>query len=189
MNNTINRGSRRGAGGDHVADPSGHRLARTDLKVAKGGTLAEPPPAPLEIRPVDHPLGVVVTLAGELDLANASLLQKELDGITRGGGAVVIDLSGLRFIDSSGLHVLLRAERQLRAAGGQLVLVHAPSAVRRVFELTGLDQHFAWRDSKNAALRTVLEGHGSGPHGSASPPPARKTAPQPESEHRGEWWS
>ncbi len=123
----------------------------------------------MEIRPIDHPLGVVVTLAGELDLASASLLQKELDGITRGGGAVVIDLSRLRFIDSSGLHVLLRAERQLRASGGQLVLVHGPRAVRRVFEVTGLDQHFAWRDSKSAALRTVLEGQVGGPHGPARP--------------------
>jgi anti-sigma B factor antagonist len=117
----------------------------------------ETPPAPFDICRVDHPLGVVFTLGGELDLATAPALQEQVDRAVRGRRAVVIDLSGLRFIDSSGLHVLLQVERQLRASGGQLVLVHGPRAVRRVFEVAGLDCHFEFSESSGAAVRTVLE--------------------------------
>ena len=93
----------------------------------------------------------------------------------RGKGAVVIDLSGLRFIDSSGLRVLVRAERELRDSGGQLVLVRGPRAVRRVFALTSLDRHFAWCDFPSAALRTALDATYRGP---ADPQPGanRQTA-------------
>jgi anti-sigma B factor antagonist len=98
-----------------------------------------------------------LTLAGDLDLATAQLLHKQLDRAMRGKGTVVIDLSGLRFIDSSGLTVLVRAERQLRASARQLVLVCGPWGVRRVFELTSLDGYFAWSDSPGAALRTARE--------------------------------
>jgi stage II sporulation protein AA (anti-sigma F factor antagonist) len=109
------------------------------------------------VRHADHPLGAVLTLAGELDLVTAPLLQKQLDRAMRGKGTLVIDLSGLRFIDSSGLNVLVRAERQLRASARQLVLVRGPWSVRRVFELTSLDGYFAWCDSPGAALRTARE--------------------------------
>jgi anti-anti-sigma factor len=131
-------------------------LSREGLE-GQAGTRVEPTPAPFDVRRVDHPLGVLLTLGGELDLATVPLLQEQLDRVVRGRGAVVIDLSGLRFIDASGLRVLVRAERQLRASGGQLVLVRGPRAVRRVFELTGLDRYFAWCDFPSAALRTALD--------------------------------
>jgi anti-anti-sigma factor len=110
---------------------------------------------PFDVRHADHPLGAVLTLGGELDLATAPLLQEQLERAIRGEGAVVIDLSGLQFIDSSGLNVLVRAERQMRASGRQLVLVYGSPGVRRVFELTSLDGYFASCDSPGAALRTA----------------------------------
>ena len=154
MEGSIDQGLSGGADGDRVVDLANHRLVGTDLEQ---GARAEPAPASLEVRRVDHMLGAVLTLRGELDLATVSLLGEELDRATRGTGAVVIDLSGLRFIDSSGLHVLVGAERELGASGGQLVLVRGPRAVRRVFELTGLDTHFEWCDSPSAGLRAALE--------------------------------
>jgi len=156
MEGSTDDGLSRDATGDHVADLADHRLVRTDLE-GQAGTRLEPTPAPFDVRRVEHPLGVVLILGGELDLATAPVLQEKLDRAKRGRGAVVIDLSGLRFIDASGLHMLVRAERQLRASGGQLVLVRGPRAVRRVFELTGLDRHFALCDSPTAGLQTALE--------------------------------
>jgi stage II sporulation protein AA (anti-sigma F factor antagonist) len=156
MEDSTDKGLRRDATGDHVAGLADHRLPRMNLQ-GHAGTRVEPAPAPFEVRRVDHPLGVVLTLGGELDLATVALLHEQLDRAMRGRRAVVIDLSGLQFIDSSGLHVLMRAERELRAAGGQLVLVYGSRAVHRVFELTGLDHYFAWHDSPTAALRTAVE--------------------------------
>jgi anti-anti-sigma factor len=127
----------------------------TDLEV-QTGTRVEAPHERLDVRRVDHPLGVVLALAGELDLGTVPVLQERLAQAICAKAAVVIDLSRLRFIDSSGLDLLVRAERQLRDSGVQLVLVRGPQAVHRVFELTSLDSHFEFCDSPSATLRAEL---------------------------------
>jgi anti-anti-sigma factor len=53
--------------------------------------------------------------------------------------SIVIDCAELRFIDSSGLRVLVYAEKQQAEAGGSLELVNVGDRVRRVLEITGLD--------------------------------------------------
>jgi anti-anti-sigma factor len=132
----------------------------------------------LDVRRVDHPLGVVLTLGGELALATVPVLQERLDHAVRGRAAVVIDLSRLRFIDSSGLDLLMRLERQLSGSGVQLVLVRAPRAVHRLFALTSLDSHFEFCDSPSAALRTALVRR---IESRRIPPPARTHRPRPSS--------
>jgi anti-sigma B factor antagonist len=144
----------------------------------------EPARAALHISRADHPLGVVLTLGGELDLATVPLLQEQLDPAVRGRGAVVVDLSGLRFIDSSGLQMLAQAELKLRASGGQLVLVRGSRAVCRVFELAGLDRHFAWCDSPSATLRTAIDRDIASPQ-IPKPGADRRTAPELEPELEG----
>jgi anti-anti-sigma factor len=155
MEGSTDKGLLRDAGDDRIVDVTDQRPVATDLEV-QAGTPVEATPARLDVRRVDHPLGVVLTLAGELDLATAPVLQERLDATLHGGAVVVIDLSRLRFIDSSGLNLLVQAERQLREAGGQLVLVRGPRAAHRPFELTCLDSHFEFCDSPSAALRTAL---------------------------------
>jgi anti-sigma B factor antagonist len=105
----------------------------------------------LDVGRVDHPCGAVLTLGGELDLATAPVLQRWLDPAMGGTATVVINLARLRFIDSSGLRLLVQADRRLRDSGGRLVLVRGPRAVHRVFELTRLDSHFEFCDSASSA--------------------------------------
>ncbi|MGH2718752.1 MAG: STAS domain-containing protein [Actinomycetota bacterium] len=76
-------------------------------------------------------------LVGELDISTASLLEEALHEPTSLGGDVVLDLSELSFIDSTGLQALLALGRDL-GQGGRLVLHSLSPAVARVFELTGL---------------------------------------------------
>jgi anti-sigma B factor antagonist len=59
---------------------------------------------------------------------------------------VVIDLSGVEFFDSAGLHVLLDAQRRLREQGTGLFLRRGPRAVQRVFELTDTAGSFWFED-------------------------------------------
>src|SRR6476469_2870314 len=125
-------------GDDRIVDVTDHRPVPTDLEL-QAGTRVEATPKGLDVRRVDHPLGIVLTLARQLDLATAPVLGERLDAALHGGAVVVIDLSGLRCIDSSALGMLVRAERQLRESGGQLVLVRGPRAAHRPFELTRLD--------------------------------------------------
>ena len=155
MEGSTHEGLLRDAAGDRIVDLADHHPVTTDLEV-QAGTRAEATPARLDVRRVDHPLGVVLNLGGELDLATVPVLQEQLDHAMRGKAAVVIDLSRLRFIDSSGLDLLVRAERHLRDSGMQLVLVRGPRAVHRVFALTRLDSHFEFCYSPSAALRTAL---------------------------------
>jgi anti-sigma B factor antagonist len=90
---------------------------------------------------------LVLTLSGELDLASAPALERQLDdardtAIPR----VVVDLSGLEFFDSAGLHVLLNAHRRLRGNGQGLVLRPGRRAVQRMFELTNTLSIFRFED-------------------------------------------
>jgi anti-sigma B factor antagonist len=88
---------------------------------------------------------MVVALYGELDLASSPSLERELLGAdSETLDRVVIDLSGLEFIDCSGLHVILRAKERFREDGRQLSLLRGPRAVQRLFELTGTLRFFCF---------------------------------------------
>jgi anti-sigma B factor antagonist len=81
-----------------------------------------------------------VVLTGELDLTSAPRLQQVLDQLCRDGCPdVVLDLAGLDFLGTVGLELFLRADDQLRAAGGRLILNRPRRVVRRVLALTELD--------------------------------------------------
>jgi anti-anti-sigma factor len=82
---------------------------------------------------------VVLSLAGELDMASADQVLEELDRVQSEGAAeLVIDLSELTFMDSTGLRAILTADARSRLEGPKLTLVPGPEAVHRVFELTGM---------------------------------------------------
>lgn len=77
-------------------------------------------------------------LSGELDASNAHLLQSALDEIGGSTGDCIIDCEAVLYMDSSVLHVLLRAARILQKQGGKLVLLSPSSFVRRLLEITGM---------------------------------------------------
>jgi anti-sigma B factor antagonist len=88
-----------------------------------------------------HP---VVVVRGEIDVATSPTLRAELaELLAHGAGSITLDLTAVSFIDSSGLGVLVGALKRLRDGGGETFnIVAARSGVRRVFEITGLDQLF-----------------------------------------------
>ena len=88
----------------------------------------------------DGPGFTRVTLCGELDLATAPQLADALANAPDGAAVVILDLSGLTFMDSTGIRVILRAEQHARMHGAELVVVRPPDAVMRVLELVGLDE-------------------------------------------------
>jgi anti-sigma B factor antagonist len=79
---------------------------------------------------------LVVHVSGEIDIATAEQLQSSLDDALKRNGPVVVDMSGVTFIDGSGLKALLRVAASLNGRG-PLALVNAP-LVARLLELTGL---------------------------------------------------
>lgn len=100
--------------------------------------------ANLKIDELEEDGGLRLRLTGELDLAAASGLEERLAELSSESVAVRLDLSELDFIDSSGVHVLIRAMNDARTLGWQLeVDPNLSPAVRRVFELVQLDRYIA----------------------------------------------
>src|SRR4051812_38194153 len=82
----------------------------------------------------------VLAPAGELDLATGPRVLAEVERLLAPDGPerLVLDLSDVRFMDSSGLRAVLTAERRARDAGRRLALVEGSDPVRHVFEITGM---------------------------------------------------
>jgi anti-sigma B factor antagonist len=95
---------------------------------------------------------VVVSLAGELDLYNAHEVREALlECCAESPDRLVVDLSGVKFIDSTALGVLIEARTKLPNRRG--FLLAAPGLeTRRALEISGLDRHFAVHDSLDEAL-------------------------------------
>ncbi|HTN25338.1 MAG TPA: STAS domain-containing protein [Solirubrobacteraceae bacterium] len=80
-----------------------------------------------------------IRLFGELDVASAGAVQAELERAEAGDARVlVLDLSGLTFMDSTGVRLVVTAHVRSRAHDGRLELVRGPAAVQRVFEICGV---------------------------------------------------
>ena len=92
----------------------------------------------------------VVSVAGELDLYTAPEFERALQLNGCADGQVVIDLSACTFIDSTGLGILVRADRQI--GRNALLIVANGRAVLRAFELSGLEHRFALHPSLESAL-------------------------------------
>jgi anti-sigma B factor antagonist len=98
--------------------------------------------------------GTAVVLApqGKLNLVSAPQVKARLDDLVRGGRArVVIDLSAVDFIDSSGLGALIGGLKTARQAGGDVRIAAAGEQVRAVLRLTNLDRILAPYESVEAA--------------------------------------
>src|SRR4051794_37749088 len=87
---------------------------------------------------------VIVACKGELDVSTVGAVRAAPDQLrTSGWRAVVLDVRDLTFIDSSGLSVLLEADRIAHEDGTAFAIVDGSPAVARLLELVGLSDHFA----------------------------------------------
>jgi anti-sigma B factor antagonist len=85
--------------------------------------------------------GVILTVCGEIDLATAPQLDAKLtDLVDNGAGSVVVDLTPVGFMDSTGLTVLLAGRQRARARGRSIELVCPEGPVLRVLRMTGVEK-------------------------------------------------
>jgi anti-sigma B factor antagonist len=102
-----------------------------------------------------RPNCVVVVAGGEIDLHSAVGLDRALKTATTSSPCLVIDLHDVTFVDSTALGVLIGARRRAQSAGGQVILVHPPTLVKRLLTGTQLQQSFAVFDTLDEALTTI----------------------------------
>jgi anti-sigma B factor antagonist len=112
-------------------------MANLDVQTTRDGTIA------------------VVAPTGELDLSGATVLDAELDRLAADAGlsAVVLDLRGLSFMDSSGLRLVVLADMRARDAGRRFALVRGQETVHRVFEITRMSERLDFVDAPDEVPR------------------------------------
>jgi anti-sigma B factor antagonist len=98
----------------------------------------------------------VLTVAGELDVVGApELRQSVMEAVKLGQRRLVLDLSGVDFIDSFGIGVLVGALKRVRLLDGDLMVIVSEPRVRRVLEVCDLDRVLTLHRSLADALATV----------------------------------
>jgi anti-anti-sigma factor len=81
----------------------------------------------------------IISLAGELDLANAELVERELLRVEATDvRRIVLDLAGLTFLDSSGIRMLIAAAGRAAADGGRMTIRRPSERVQRVLRIAGV---------------------------------------------------
>ena len=97
--------------------------------------------SPFAIEVSGDPSAPVVAVRGEIDVATSPQLRNDLNTlVARGARHITLDFSGVSFVDSSGLGVLVGTYKRLREdQDGSVRIVGAQPSVRKVFEITGLE--------------------------------------------------
>lgn len=104
----------------------------------------------------ERPPWTVISVYGDLDVVGAPDLRQEVVAAVAGGDVcLILDLSGVEFIDSFGLGVVIGSIKRVRQRDGDLALVCPEPRIRRVFELCDLDRvlplHLALTDVPDPA--------------------------------------
>lgn len=98
---------------------------------------------PFGVRIVSDGDGLIVHVSGEIDLRNSPTFRTELlTLVDRKPRRVILDMSGVVYVDSSGVGTIVEFKRRLDRSGGAAVLAGLQPRVKSVFEITKLDQFF-----------------------------------------------
>ena len=113
----------------------------------------------MHIEQHEHADGGVAVVApiGRMDAASVPSLRARFQGLARSGRArILIDLSRVGFVDSSGLSVLVTALKAARAAGGDVAVLRPAAQARALLELTRLHEVMTVFEDETTAVETLL---------------------------------
>ena len=99
----------------------------------------------------------LVVLNGEIDLLSARSFVRSMSELPSTPAHVVIDVSGLTFVDSSGINALVQSVRTIEQRGGSAVLAAPSAATRRVFEITRVADVVTVAGDRDEALRQARQ--------------------------------
>jgi anti-sigma B factor antagonist len=94
----------------------------------------------------------IVTVRGEVDLHTAPKFQAAIVRAAQTNGTVVVDMSGVAFMDSTALSALVRSKDSLQERETSLRLAAPSQAVERIFAVTGFEEYFEIFPSREAAI-------------------------------------
>jgi anti-sigma B factor antagonist len=105
----------------------------------------------LDVKTEDRDGLVHMALVGELDLSSVAKVDEALRRVEAAAPpTLVVDLSKLTFLDSTGLRCIVTADERARDEGRRMVIVRGPDAVQRVFAITRLEERLEMVDDVGA---------------------------------------
>lgn len=109
----------------------------------------------LDFKDIDGKL--VVAVSGELDHHSSDEVRNKVDDYIRFKGYknVILNFSGVTFMDSSGIGVVIGRYKKLNSSGGNICIASARESVKRVFELSGMLKIINIYDSVDEAVRSI----------------------------------
>lgn len=97
---------------------------------------------------------VVFAVQGELDLASSPTLEQAIDGVSNDDiDLLIVDLRELRFMDSTGLHALVKANKRAGEAGRKFAVIQGGAQIQRLLSLTGVGELLTVAESPEELLR------------------------------------
>jgi anti-sigma B factor antagonist len=98
---------------------------------------------------------VIATVAGEIDGKTAPQVQAELLAALQAGNRLLVDMTGVSYLSSAGLRMLLLLYRQVAAKKGKVVLVGVSEEIRDTMSMTGFINFFTLADTREAGLAAL----------------------------------
>lgn len=94
-----------------------------------------------------------LAVSGDIDMHTAPALRQQIaDLVAAGNDRILVDMSGVDFLDSTGLGALLGGLKEIRSGDGRLALVGVNERVMKVFTITALDTVFEMYPTREAAV-------------------------------------
>jgi anti-anti-sigma factor len=112
----------------------------------------------LDVSTTEHDQLVVVALTGEFDVYTVAAFRAELERVGHFARPIIIDLTGVTLLDSSGIGALVSLLNQSRSDGGSVGVICPHAPLRRVFEITGLRNAFVFGDDLDAVRAEMHAG-------------------------------
>ncbi|QFG22823.1 STAS domain-containing protein [Actinomadura sp. WMMB 499] len=104
----------------------------------------------------------LVRVKGDIDVVSRERFEETLLEVIDAGGPVVVDMREVTFCDSTGLNVVVVANRRAIERGTRLALVALPPRVEKVFRITGVDRYVPVHDTLREALAAMPSSTTSG---------------------------
>jgi stage II sporulation protein AA (anti-sigma F factor antagonist) len=143
---------------NHGGSEGPPRTGGTGGGVTGGSGLRDDAISPLActLRPLDG--AMCLSVAGDLDLAGVPSFLGYLNRASDGGSNLIVDLSRLRYIDSSGINTLLAVQKTFARAGRRIVLAAVSPRMLRVLKIISLEQLLPVYPTVDAALASLRDG-------------------------------
>jgi anti-sigma B factor antagonist len=98
----------------------------------------------------------IVHLVGDIDGATAPNAQAAIVGVAGPGCKIVLDMSGVSYMSSAGLRLLLVVYRNIKGQGGEVILAGLTEDLKDTMEMTGFLDFFQYRDTLDAGLAALV---------------------------------